>query len=200
MIDLDSTLFNINLGSHKPHSGSLLVAEPFLHEDYFNHAVILLVDYEDSKESMGIVMNRSIGYTLGDLVEELPEDVNIPVFCGGPMSCDRLFYLHTLGDVFSDSRHIIDNLYIGGDFNQVIQYVKEGYPTEGLVRFFVGYSGWSIGQLDNELAKHVWAVVPPLSSGKMLVGSDDSYWHKVVRSMGPKYRGWLYHPMNPTAN
>lgn len=200
MLDLDRTLFNINVDSRKPHGGSLLVAEPFLHEDYFNHAVILLVDYDDAAQSMGIVMNRSTGYTLGELIDELPDDLAIPVYCGGPMSCDRLFYIHSLGAIFNDCRQITDGLYIGGDFNQVLEYVKSGYPTDGLIRFFVGYSGWEIGQLDKELSEHVWAVTKALPTAKMLDGANDAYWHRVVRSMGEKYRGWLYHPMNPTAN
>lgn len=200
MIDLDSTLFNIKVDSAEPHEGALLVAEPFLHEEYFNHSVITLIDYEPDQPSMGIVMNRSTGYKLNELVEAIDKERVIPVFCGGPMSCDRLFFIHALGNVFSNSHSINNGLYIGGDFDEMIRYVNDGYPVEGLIRFFVGYSGWENGQLLSELRGHVWGVTKPLDARSMLTGSDDSYWHKIVRSMGPEYHAWRYHPMNPAVN
>lgn len=200
MIDLDSTLFNINVENGTPKEGSLLVAEPFLSESHFNHAVILLIDYALASKSMGIVMNRSTSYSLGQLVDSVDDSLSIPVYCGGPMSYNRLFYIHSLGPMFSGSREIPGGLYIGGDFNDVTEYISEGYPVDGLIRFFVGYSGWDAGQLDDEISSHVWAVAKQMDHKDMLIGADDTYWHKTVRSMGDKYRGWLYHPMHPSAN
>lgn len=200
MNDLDSTLFNINVNSSNPQKGSLLVAEPFLSEEHFNHAVILLIDYSRSQRNMGIVMNRSTTYTLGQLVGHIDTTSDIPVYCGGPMSCDRLYYIHSLGQLISGSLKITDGLYIGGNFDEVIEYISDGYPVNGMIRFFVGYSGWDIGQLETELRNHVWAVAEPIEASEMLTGADDAYWHKTVRSMGQRYRGWLYHPMYPSAN
>lgn len=200
MNDLRKTLFNINFDSLPIEKGRLLVAEPFLREDYFNHAVILLVEYKENEKPMGLVLNRASEYTLGEVVPDIDKDLQIPIFCGGPMSRDRLFYVHTLGSLFEDSIEVADGIYIGGDFSAVIDYVREGYPTDGLIRFFAGYSGWDKGQLEDEVKDHVWAVTNALPSTRLLVGKDNSYWHKVVRSMGEDYRGWLYHPMFPGCN
>ena len=93
-----------------------------------------------------------------------------------------------------------DLLYIGGRFKDIIDYVNADYPVEGNVRFYLGYSGWDIGQLDNELLENVWAVAPIVDAGQLLLGGDDGYWHDQVRSMGYNYRGWLYHPQNPRLN
>lgn len=54
MPNLDSSIFKINLPTCKPAVGSLLVAEPFLREEYFNHGVISLVEYERGKSAMGL--------------------------------------------------------------------------------------------------------------------------------------------------
>lgn len=199
-MNLDKILFNIDISTMKPMEGSLLVAEPFLSDRYFNHAVIALIDYKEDGEVMGIVMNRTSGYTLGRLIEGFDDNIDIPVYIGGPMSSNRLFYIHRLGDIFSDSLEIMPGLWIGGDYGQVLQYIADGYPAEGLIRFFIGYSGWSAGQLESEIADHVWAVTTPLSAEQMITGNDDSYWHKVVRKMGPSYRGWQMHSMYPAAN
>lgn len=200
MINFESVIFNIDICKRVPHPGTLLVAEPFLREQYFNHAVICLIDYAIGKESMGIVLNRATGYTLNSLVSKVTVKTDIPVFCGGPMSCDRLYFIHTLGDIIPDSREIRPGLYIGGDFNAMLDYVNSGYPIEGKIRFFIGYSGWDIGQLDGELRKNVWAVTDITDNSSLLSGEENQYWHNLVRSMGKSYRGWLYHPQNPMMN
>ena len=160
MPNLDSSLFRINLPTSQPRPGVLLVAEPFLREDYFNHAVITLIEYDKDKSSMGLVLNKPTGYTLGEAIEGIDDNIDTPIYCGGPVSCDRMFYIHSLGNEFPHSRKLSDDLYIGGDFESVKSYVNMGLPTEGIIRFFVGYSGWDPGQLEEEITRHVWAVAP----------------------------------------
>lgn len=201
MIDFESLLFNIDINaSCIPRPGSLLVAEPFLREQYFHHAVICLVDYEQRGSSMGIVLNNLTSYTLQEILPGVTAKDPIPVYCGGPMSCDRLYFIHTLGALIPESREIVPGLYIGGDFDAVLSIINDGYPVEGCMRFFVGYSGWDVGQLDEELNKNVWAVTDIPSLDTLLVGEEDAYWHTVVRTMGKRYKGWLYHPRNPHSN
>ena len=65
MPDLDSSLFKINLPTGTPAVGSILVAEPFLREEYFNHGVISLVEYEPGKSAMGLVLNKPTGSRRG---------------------------------------------------------------------------------------------------------------------------------------
>lgn len=201
MINFNDILFNIDISTGIPHPGSLLVAEPFLKERYFNHAVICLVDYAPGDSAMGIVLNRLTGHPLQSLLSAIKVKDPIPVYCGGPLSCDRLYFIHTLGDLIPGSRHIDGNLYIGGDFNTMVDIVNSGYPVEGSMRFFIGYSGWSENQLDTELRDNVWAVAqPPADVATLLTGSEDTYWHNTVRRLGDAHRGWLYHPQNPQAN
>lgn len=200
MKKLEKILFNINLPNRKAYPGALLVAEPFLRESYFNHSVICLVDYERTGTSMGLVLNKLTNYSLSDLISSVDQGNHIPVFCGGPMSCDRLFIIHSLGEMIPRSRQIADGLYVGGDFDSVIDYVNSGMPIDGNIRFCLGYSGWGAGQLDEELHKKVWAVAPVSAPYRLLTGSEDSYWHRQVKNMGHNYRGWLYHPQNPRMN
>ena len=62
-------------------------------------------------------------------------------------------------------------MYIGGDFDCMIDYVNAGYPLEGFVRFCLGYSGWDVGQLDDELKNNVWAVTSMKDADTILQGS-----------------------------
>lgn len=198
MTDLDSLIFNIDIECGQPRCGSLLVAEPFLKERYFDHGVICLVDYQPREKPMGVVLNKPTAYTLDQLIDSVGSE--IPVFCGGPVSNDRLYFMHRLGKLIPGGSEIAPGLYLGGDFDAMIDYINSGYRVDGFARFFIGYSGWDLGQLESELSQKVWAVTSITDTGKTLVGSDDAYWHRTVRSMGPAYRGWLYHPQDLRAN
>jgi UPF0301 protein BDI_1431 len=78
--------------------------------------------------------------------------------------------------------------------------VNMGLPTEGRIRFFVGYSGWDPGQLEEEIAAHTWAVAPRPANSEILREDGDSFWYRVVRTMGSSHRNWLVHPKNPQLN
>lgn len=198
-MDIKSLLFNINIESDKPSLASLLVAEPFLKEDFFRHAVICLVDYGESG-AMGIVLNHATVYSLQDMIDTVKSEQPIPVYCGGPMSTDRLYFIHTLGDLFPGGRKIREGLWLGGDFKALEDYLNSGYPVEGKIRFFIGYSGWSAGQLEEEVENHAWAVAPIVSNETLMTETEDSMWHKMVRELGEEFRGWRYHPVNLHAN
>ncbi len=115
MLDYDRLIFNIDIDSDKPRPGALLVAEPFMDDDYFRHSVICIVEYGPDVTAMGIVLNRSTTYTLQGLLSEVTRTEPITVYCGGPLSCDRLYYLHTLGPkLIPGSRAVAPGLYIGG--------------------------------------------------------------------------------------
>lgn len=202
MLDYDRLIFNIDIDTPTPRPGKLMVAEPFMTDDYFRHSVVCMVECGPDVNAMGIVLNHSTGYTLQELVSEITVEEPVPVFCGGPLSCDRLYYLHTLGPrLIPGSLAVAPGLYIGGDFEAMIEYVNEGFPIEGTVRFFVGYSGWSHEQLEAELSQNTWKVTNiHTPAGLELTGSDDAYWHRHVRAMGSAFRGWRYHPRNPQCN
>ena len=196
----NSFIFDIKVQSTPPYEGALLVAEPFLRENYFNHAVICLVDYTPGHTAMGLVLNKVTHYSLSDLLDNVTDDRDIPVFCGGPMSCDHLYCIHTLGDIVPQARHVTGDIYVGGDFSTIVDYVNSGYPIDGRIRFCMGYSGWEAGQLEGEIKRHVWAVAPIGNSRTLLSDAENKYWHRQVRAMGSPYRGWLYHPQDPKMN
>ena len=197
---LDNSLFKIDMPTGEPKPGVLLVAEPFLREECFNHAVITLIDFSSDDSALGLVLNKPTGYTLGETVSDIDNALEIPIYCGGPMSCDRMFYIHSLPDEVPGGKPIGKDLYLGGDFDAVKQYINMGLPTKGHIRFFIGYSGWSVGQLKKEIDNHVWAVAPRPANKEILREDGDSFWYRTVRSMGKKYRNWLYHPLDPQCN
>lgn len=196
-----SFLFNIDIPTgYEPAVGSLLVAEPFLRESYFNHAVIVMVDYEPGQSAMGVVVNNPTDYKLQEVIEGVKVEEPIPVFCGGPVGSDRLYFLHTLGDLIPGASPIGEGLWLGGDFDVMLSIINDGYDISGRIRFFMGYSGWTSGQLENEIAQRVWAVTDLRSADDLLSDDYGKVWHRAVNRLGPDFKGWLYHPKNIMAN
>ena len=185
-----------------PACGSLLVAEPFLKDKFFRHGVVSVIDYLPREGATGVVMNHRTDYKLHELLDNVDIKTHVPVFCGGPLGQDRLFFLHSLGpDIVPDAREYAPGLYVGGDFDTIINYVNAGYATEGNVRFFIGYSNWVKGQLEQELDDAVWAAAPaPENAGSILTSSGDSYWHRAVRGLGEQYRPWSLIPCDAVYN
>lgn len=202
MRDITTDIFKVNVPTHTPVCGGLLIAEPFLKESYFSHGVVSLVDYVPEQGATGVVMNNRSEYMLDELLDGIDPTSRVPVFCGGPVGQDRLFFIHTLGpEIVKGSRMYAPGLYVGGDFDSVIDYVNAGYDTEGIVRFFVGYSNWVEGQLEREIKKDSWAQAPsPANPADLLRGAADSYWHHAVARLGNAYRSWLLIPRHAGNN
>ena len=203
MKDLDTTFFNLTTVKMPLKGGSLIVAQPFLSEVWFERAVISLIDYDESEGATGVVLNNRMSYTLQEVLDGVGESgAQVPVYCGGPLSQDRLYFIHTLGpEIIPGARLYAPGLYIGGEFDRAIAYVNEGYPTEGFMRFFIGYSGWSKGQLEGEVNENTWAPVPEdMSATELLTGDGDGYWQQIVKKMGIPYKSWLVIPRDVHAN
>jgi putative transcriptional regulator len=134
--------------------GDFLIAHPMLMDGYFKRAVIYLT--EDNKEgTLGFVMNFKTDLMLRDVMPQV-KNGNFPVFEGGPVSKDQLYYVHNLGHNLSDSIKISDNLFWGGNFFELLHMIEHGKVKTHDIRFFVGYSGWSPNQLRDELVQKAW--------------------------------------------
>lgn len=134
---------------------NLLVAHPLLHDGFFRRSIIFLIFPDTTHGTMGFVMNFRTNLYLKDIRPEV-KNGNIPVYSGGPVSINNLFFLHNVGDKIADSTKIGPNLYLGGNYDELIDYLDSGIVTEENVRFFIGYSGWAEGQLMEEIKNNAW--------------------------------------------
>lgn len=200
MEGINGDIFSVKIAQPDPKVGDLLVAVPTLADSCFKHAVICMIEHSDETGSMGLVTNRLSGYTLDEVVENVETSEPVPVFVGGPVHNDRLYYLHTLGSLIPDSVEIVPGLYVGGDFDTVKSYVSGGNPVAGKIRFFVGYSGWVRGQLRSELDNNDWVVTDIVAVDDLMAEQEDAAWRRQVKMLGEKYRLWLNCPSDVRFN
>jgi len=192
------TLFRIQSNTLHPKQGNLLLSEPTMSDYYFGRSVILLIDHNEEEGSFGIIMNKSLKVKVSELVS-LFEDTDIPVFLGGPVAKNQLFFMHTLGELIPDSYKIMDGLYWGGEAETLNTLLSTGIANKSNVRFYLGYSGWDAGQLYSELQRNSW-LVTHTNSHTLLGMATGDMWKNYVNRMGAKYQIWTQYPENPEDN
>lgn len=191
-------LFQIRSNTLEPKQGNLLLSEPTMNDFHFGRSVVLLIDHSEADGSFGIIMNKSLNVRLNDIVDVFP-DFDAPVYLGGPVAEDQIFFMHTLGDLIPDCCKIMDGLYWGGDTDTLNTLMATGIADNTNVRFYLGYSGWASGQLVNELVRNSW-IVSKTDSETLFSTPIDEMWKTYVDGMGKAYEMWKRFPKNPEDN
>jgi putative transcriptional regulator len=157
--------------------GHLLVASPKLADPNFFHAVVLVVQHND-EGALGLVLNRPLQTTVREMWEEVGDgdcEVDGPLHQGGP--CEGpLMVVHgehdqseiqvSNGIHFCTSRERIEKLV--GDHGEAM-------------KFFVGYAGWTAGQLEAELDQSSWLTLE--ANAKVVFEGDEHMWTDLIRAI-----------------
>lgn len=148
---------SINLTDH------FLIAMPAMDDPYFSRTLIYIAEHND-QGALGLIVNRPIDMDLATLFEKIevplesPNVGRLPVYFGGPVQTDRGFVLHRPVGNWQSTLVVTSEVGLTSS-RDVLQAVgKDGQPGEIMVT--LGYSGWSAGQLENELVQNAWLTVP----------------------------------------
>jgi putative transcriptional regulator len=175
----------------------LLLATPYLDDPNFYRAVICITDHNEDG-AIGFILNRSISSGMSSIIPGFKPS-EFPAFQGGPVATDTLHFLHTYGEVIPDSKALSPHLWWGGDFEFVLKLgAQKGFETHA-IRFFVGYSGWALGQLEEEIKEESWVIGPAFHADYFTIPADQ-LWRRIMRSMGPKYAAMANSPDDPSLN
>jgi len=136
--------------------GTFLISQPLISDKRFEKTIILITE-SNEEGTLGFVINKKTNVKINELMKDF---INRDDCCyyGGPVQVDNLFYFHQKGRIISDSKKIYKNIFFGGNFNQIKEYIKSGLIHENEVKFFLGYCGWEKKQLENELKEKSWVV------------------------------------------
>ena len=191
-------IFKIRHNNLKPEKGKILISEPFLQNRFFQRSVVLLIEH-NTNGTTGFVLNKKTDLWLNDFIIGLENVPQIPIYLGGPVSCDHLFFIHSLGDIIPDSIQFDENLYFDGDFESLNYYLMSKKPVNGKVKFFLGYAGWTQNQLAEEITQDSW-LVGTSSVRNIFHAEGDAFWKISVKSMGGSYANWINYPKDPLLN
>lgn len=181
----------------QPGTGVLLIADPFLKDPNFLRTVVFLCDHKE-EGSFGFVLNRQYSSTLDELVPEM-DGYKLPVYYGGPVQQDTVHFLHQYPESIPGGQEIIKGVYWGGDFDRVAELIRSGNIDPNKIRFYIGYSGWGSGQLDEELKEKSWLTV---RATRRLIfhHRHEEIWKDSLKELGGDYEMMINFPIDPQLN
>jgi putative transcriptional regulator len=163
--------------------GQLLLDSGQLGGSFFQRTVVLICQH-DGEGAFGLILNRSLGKTVGDMiVANLPDTLKeSPLYLGGPVQPGALSFLHA--DNFIPDANVMPNLNLEHSLDELIE-VGESFSPAKKVKLFAGYAGWSPGQLENEMKRKSWLTFPA-SLELVFETPPEQLWQKILKSKG----GW----------
>lgn len=174
-------------------AGSLLLAHPTLTDPNFRRTVVLISKH-DEEGAMGVVLNRPLGKRLGQLTDDFAgsELADVPLFSGGPVEPTQVILCawrpQPEGEGFQ--------LMFGLDPERALTLAQD---KEMHLRAFLGYAGWSAGQLEGELSGDFW-VTSDLQPELMEISPDVGLWRAVLGAISDEWRLEAGEPDDPTLN
>ena len=182
----------------KINKGDVLISKPSILGDItFNRSLILVADYNE-EGYVGFMINKPLQDNLKDLVPSINKDFK--VFDGGPVDRDKLYFIHNVPDLISGGFQISDELYWGGEQEQLIPLINQNLLGAHQIKFFLGYSGWAPEQLEDEIKEEAWIVESQFDNEVLISCSTPCLWNTKMRSLGGEYLIWSNAPDNPNYN
>lgn len=182
--------------------GMLLISQPFLGDPHFERSVVLLCRHSPAEGAFGLVLTQPTRLHLGDVLDLPPGAASpaagLPLYTGGPGQPDTLHFVHQHAGL-PGARPLGQGVYWGGDFEALLAGLAQGHFGGDTVRLFVGYSGWSAGQLEEEIGRGSW-IKQPASAGKVFTLGSDTFWRTILREKGGRYRALANYPRDPRLN
>lgn len=175
-------------------TGSLLVAHPNLLDPNFRRTILFLSHHSPEDGAIGLVLNRPLQKTFGEAAQEKsPEQLEeVGLYYGGPVSLDHVtiaslqWRTNPAAVAFQSFMGNVENIQINAEW-------KTG------LRAFVGYAGWSQGQLEGEIAQKAWLVLSPTRE-LIEMPDPENAWRDIMRHSGPQLRLLAEAPDDPELN
>lgn len=181
-----------------PQKGRILISDPFAGDEFFERSVVYLCEHSP-EGSFGFVLNNLIEVNLKELNYQFP-DLDVRISTGGPVETESMFFIHTLADELNESLPLGNGIYIGGDFDQLYSIIDEKHMQENTIRFFLGYSGWDAGQLEQEISDNAWVVSEISDAREIMAIQEPDTWKYFMNKLGSKYKMMTDFPIDPNEN
>lgn len=137
-------------------AGLFLSSTSALDDTYFADAIIYLTEC-NADGALGFVVNRPFGRSLHEL-EEFKQSRFFPLYEGGPVDNQHLFFLHCRPALIAGGTLVSGNVFSGGNFQQAVNGINNKSLSAEDVKLFIGYCGWDAGELEREIAEGSWVL------------------------------------------
>ncbi|HLG96859.1 MAG TPA: YqgE/AlgH family protein [Bryobacteraceae bacterium] len=161
--------------------GKLLVAARELGDPNFAHAVVLLIDYNAEKGTMGLIVNRQTDMPVSRLLADVKEAKGRtdPIYVGGPVELTTVLGLMKTLKKPESAKLVFGDVYLMNT-KDLLEKALAAKPDSSSFHVFVGYAGWGAGQLEHEVELGAWHVMPP-DAGLVFHSDPESVWPRLIR-------------------
>ncbi len=178
--------------------GRLLIATPAISDGIFDHSVVLVIEHDNTAGAFGVVLNRP---STTDVEGALPEWARYAasppvVFVGGPVSPEAAICLARVANAEADGWVPVVGTVGALDLSRDPEVLV---PSVDTVRLFAGYSGWTTGQLEDEIESGAWFVVDA-DEADVFADEPDTLWQRVLRRQRGRLKLFATYPDDPTTN
>jgi putative transcriptional regulator len=177
--------------------GQILISNSTIHSDYFKQTAILMIEHSNNG-AFGLVINKSMNLDISKIIMDLPEGnySESQIFSGGPVDPLYISILHSDPTFSKDSEKIFDNVYFGRSYELMLNLLD----TKSQFRLYQGYCGWGAGQLEDEMKKLSWLVVPPQVDFFYSNEDQEALWRKIIKTRGGIYSYFVDKIKDPMLN
>ncbi len=180
--------------NNKVKKGSIIFSQPLMDDHNFKRSIILICEH-NTDGSYGYKLNDKIDSNTLDVGVEFP--VSEKLYFGGPVDQNYLNFIHNDDTNSGEKLKIYDNIFLGGNYNEF----KKKLNHEGvLYKFFLGYSGWSPGQLDEEIKNNSWIVINDFKIDIIFKKINESSWGTLLSNDSFKNKIFSNYPPDPNLN
>ena len=180
-----------------PKKGGLLASEPYLPDPNFERTIILLTEHNEDG-SVGFVLNKPSESIINEVVEEI-KGFQSKIYIGGPVQQDTLHFIHR-NLTLSDSIEVADGIFWGGNFEQLLLLIESKQIDILDIKFFLGYSGWSPGQLEEEIKADSWIISDQVTEDLLFETAPELMWKKSLQNLGGRFSIYSNYPIDPSMN
>jgi putative transcriptional regulator len=177
--------------------GAILIAEPFLQDSNFGRTVLFICQHDADGTCALVINKKHETTTVKDVVEDLP-NCDFPIWIGGPMEHNKIFVLHNVPDLIN-GQNVANLVSFGADFDKLTECILLGLVDEKNVKFILGYSGWDVNQLEDELKEQAWFVAKP-AQALLLSTTAEKIYEESLGLLGKPYKKLASFTPNPQLN
>ena len=157
--------------------GSIIISTVLLNDTSFEHVAIVITEHNENG-TIGYVFNQPFPRSFNEL-EEFKDSVPIPLYAGGPVQTDMLYFMHCRPDLIAGGDLVAADVYMNGDFKKAVQLLNNGSLSIHEVRLFIGYCGWDANELEAEIEEGSWYVTDaPVNT--VFAASVNGVWNKLA--------------------
>ncbi|MGM0581864.1 MAG: YqgE/AlgH family protein [Bacteroidota bacterium] len=182
----------------QPQKGDLLLSEPFLPDQNFDRTVILLCEHNE-EGSFGFVLNKLSILKVDEVLQEIGT-FEADLYVGGPVQQNTLHFIHNIEELKEGGQKINEDLFWGGNFETLQNLMQKGELNKEKSRFFVGYSGWSENQLQEEIDHNSWIIARGVHPSYIFNSPPETLWKSILEKMGGRFKIYANYPSDPNLN